>query len=161
MKTSLPARTALCVTALLALALPAPAEVGRLGLSLGALDGGGAEVYLRYQTAARLGPFHYAFGASLSDHREAWVGAGLLFEEPLGRSPFFVQVSVLPGFYDRGRGKNLGGHFQIRSGIDLGYQFAGGARLSVGLDHRSDAGTTDLNPGLNTVQVRYAVPLGR
>ena len=149
-----------------ALSLPllpvaAQAEDAHLGISLGSLDRGHKEIYLRYQSGSRLGPFHYAVGGSISDKREAWVGVGLLYEQSIGQGPFFVQASVLPGFYNAGFGKDLGGYFEIRSGIDVGIGFAGGSRLSLGIDHRSNASTNRKNPGLNAVQVRYSIPIRR
>ena len=70
---------------------------------------------------------------------------------------WFAEGSVMPGFYDAGDGPDLGSNLQFRSALGLGYEFAGGSTLSVHYDHRSNADIESLNPGLETIAIRYAV----
>lgn len=67
----------------------------------------------------------------------------------------YRQIVVSPAFsaggYDKGRGKDLGGHFQFRSGLDLGYRFANDIRVMAGFHHLSNAGLNRRNPGANSV----------
>jgi lipid A 3-O-deacylase len=74
----------------------------------------------------------------------------------------FVLTPVLAlGGYHRGDSKDLGGVFQFRVGLGLSYQFEGGSRLGVRVDHISNAHIHDENPGEEEFLFTYAVPLGR
>jgi len=54
-------------------------------------------------------------------------------------------------------GPDLGGHLQFRSAFGVGYEFDNGSTLTVSYDHRSNADTQPINPGLETLSIRYAV----
>lgn len=73
--------------------------------------------------------------------REFWVGRGRLLLAPYTGA----------GYYDREEGPNLGGSFQFRSGLEVGFRFAAGWRLGASLYHLSNAGTEDPNPGTEAV----------
>jgi hypothetical protein len=62
----------------------------------------------------------------------------------------------MPGVYIQGDGNDLGGWFEFRSGIEIGYEAQSGVRYGLSLDHRSNAGIYDENPGLETLQFRVS-----
>jgi len=130
-----------------------------LSLSLGTNHQARVEVYLRHEGPSALGPLRPLVGASVSTASEAWAGVGLMLTWKSPASPFFVQGSVMPGVYSRGRGVDLGGNFQIRSSLELGYELPSAVRLSVGFDHRSNADTNAFNPGMDGVHLRVTMPL--
>lgn len=119
----------------------------------------GTEVFLGYDFGVSYGPFQPTLGVSVSDHGGNWVGAGVKWTtQGLIDSPFFVEASLLPGVYSKGNGPDLGGAIHFRSALGAGYTFDSGATLTVFYDHRSNADTQILNPGLETIAVRYAFP---
>ena len=62
----------------------------------------------------------------------------------------------MPGYYNASNDLNdLGGDFQIRSLLGLGYNLNNGNSVSVALTHKSNASTNDENPGVNALLVRY------
>jgi Lipid A 3-O-deacylase (PagL) len=85
--------------------------------------------------------------------------AGLSLDIPIGGRGFILRASVAPGAYARGDGKDLHSVFQVRSGLETGWRFRGGARLGLELEHISNASTTDYNPGETSVLVLVTVPL--
>ena len=108
-------------------------------------------------------PFHEAtrfsatWGAAVSvdEDGDTHIGAGLVGIYALN-DRWFVEGSVMPGYYDESNALNdLGGSFQIRSLIGLGYTLNSGDKISVALTHKSNASTQEENPGVNTVLLRY------
>ncbi|MES0864029.1 acyloxyacyl hydrolase [Ruegeria sp. SCPT10] len=108
-------------------------------------------------------PFHQAtrfsatWGAALSvdEDGDTHIGAGLVGIYNLN-DRWFLEGSVMPGYYNEGNDLNdLGGNFQIRSLLGLGYTLNGGNKVSVAITHKSNASTEEFNPGVNAVLVRY------
>ncbi|MDO6591593.1 acyloxyacyl hydrolase [Loktanella sp. D2R18] len=119
------------------------------------------EVYVGYDMDRRYGPFQPTFGASIASNGATWVGAGFKWTSADAiDSPFFIETSLMPGYYTHGDdGPNLGGNLHFRSAFGAGYEFNNGATLTVLYDHRSNGDTHKLNPGLETIAVRYAIAL--
>lgn len=106
-----------------------------------------------YQT----GRFELGLAAALTVHTSGDLHAGLGVSGIYGLGErWFLEGSVLPGVYFENEDSNwIGGRFQIRSLLGVGYILGSGDRLSVGISHISNASTTDFNPGVNTVQLRW------
>ena len=99
-----------------------------------------------------------AVAASFHASRDIWAGFGLAAFYPL-QNKWFVEGSVMPGFYFHEDPSNdLGSRFEIRSLIGIGRQISDSTALSVAITHKSNAGTSDVNPGVNAllVRLRYA-----
>lgn len=119
----------------------------------------GSEVLIGFDFGVAYGPFQPTVGASLSDDGDYWIGAGSKWTtNDLVEGPFFAEASLLAGIQHRGDGPDLGGALHFRSSLGAGYTFKSGATVSVLYDHRSNADTQVLNPGLETIAVRYAFP---
>lgn len=132
----------------------------RLSVALGTLSrGGGTEAYLRYESDRKIGPFDFAAGMSISEHGALWIGAGLMWTRFFPGSRVYVQANAMPGLYHRGNGPDLGHPLEFRTGLELGYAFDRGARISLGLDHRSNAHIGRWNPGINGLFLRVSMPL--
>jgi opacity protein-like surface antigen len=108
-------------------------------------------------------PFHQAtrfsasWGAALSVHNSGdfHIGLGLVGLYSLNER-WFVEGSVMPGYFNTSIDLNdLGGDFQIRSLLGLGYTMDNGNSVSVAITHKSNASTNDENPGVNAVLLRY------
>jgi hypothetical protein len=96
-------------------------------------------------------------GGLMVDHLgNLWAGIGVSAVTPFGRR-WFVETSLMPGFYDEGfRDNDLGHAFEIRSVIGLGYPLNPDFRISIAADHRSNAGVGDRNPGVNSFRLRLS-----
>lgn len=103
---------------------------------------------------------HAGFAGALSAHTNGDVHLGIGLAATYWLAPrWFVEASVMPGAYFESEPANtLGSRFQIRSLLGLGYGFENGNRLSLAITHKSNASTTDFNPGLNTALIRFHRP---
>lgn len=119
------------------------------------------ELYFRRDTSLGYGPFQVLYGASLTTDGDFWagIGAGHRMEWDMGRSDAFVQFSFMPGVYLQGGGPDLGGEVSFRSAVELGIEDRNGIRYAFSVDHRSNGGLHEGNPGIETVQFRVSIPL--
>ena len=116
------------------------------------------EFYLGYDSHRSKGPFRPTYGLSLTTDGSAWFGIGWKWtSQNIIDSPFFVETSMMPGFYAGRDGPDLGGTLQFRSALGVGYEFDNGSTIAISYDHRSNADTQALNPGLETLSIRYAL----
>lgn len=142
--------------------LAANATDPRLALSYGRTlfrtDDIGSEFYVRYDFGTRFGPFQPVAGLSISDQNAVWLGAGAAWTKNWD-SGIYAQLHLMGGVYQEGDGPDIGHPIEFRSGAEFGYEFDNGWRLGASVDHRSNAGIGDTNPGLETIQIRMSVPL--
>ncbi|WP_204112473.1 acyloxyacyl hydrolase [Shimia biformata] len=117
------------------------------------------EAYLRYELGQMRGPFQPYLGLSATMDGAVWAGVGSTWTHQFDR--VYVQLALGAGLYVPNGGVDLGHTVEFRSEAEIGYQFDNGVRMGLMVDHRSNAGLGDINPGLETVQVRVTVPLGR
>ena len=112
-------------------------------------------------------PFYQGrfFSASLAGALEvvetgdAFVGGGVSGTWDLEHD-WFIEASVLPGAYVEGTSLNdLGSTFEIRSQLAIGKRFKSGKAMSLALSHKSNASTADINPGVNTLSLRWHIPM--
>jgi hypothetical protein len=100
------------------------------------------------------------WGAALTAHRtgDLFFGVGLVATYAID-SRWFVEGSVMPGAFDEDLQFNdLGSTFEIRSLLGLGYRFEGGSKLSLAITHKSNASTAAVNPGVNSILLRWHLP---
>ena len=99
---------------------------------------------------------HPVIDASVTDQGGIWLGAGIYLENEwdMQTHKMFVGASFEPGAYFKGSEYDLGYPLEFRSGIEAGFKTPNGYRISVIYDHRSNAGISNLNPGVETLQLR-------
>lgn len=148
-----------CPTGCLAPSETAPRTEFAFGATVFREETDGAEAYFRYDSGRRRGPFGLAYGVSVTDTGDVWAGIGASYLTALPLDGAFLQFHVMPGVHLQGVGPDLGGPFETRSGFEIGYEARSGVRYSLSVDHRSNAGVYDVNPGLETVMFRVSVPL--
>lgn len=114
---------------------------------------------LEYQFAPfkSIGNWEFGAGGTLSadTNGDTHIGIGLLTRYDL-QNQWFIEASVMPGAYFNDlQGNWLGGRFQIRSLVALGYELDDRNGLSFAFMHLSNAGTTEFNPGMNSLLLRW------
>ena len=120
----------------------------------------GQELYVSYDLPRYIGAVQPTAGASLTDTSDLWIGAGAKWStERITDWPVFIELSLMPGVYVQGDGEYLGFPLQFRGSLGAGYRLGNGASLSVVFDHRSNANTSEYNPGLETLGLRFSYPL--
>ncbi|SEM42126.1 Lipid A 3-O-deacylase (PagL) [Loktanella fryxellensis] len=119
----------------------------------------GQELYLGVDSARRLGPVQPTYALSITTDGDVWVGAGAKWtSSAVLPGPLFFETSLMPGLYARGGGPDLGSVLEFRSAIGVGYTFDTDATLTVSYDHRSNGDIAHINPGLEVLSLRVAVP---
>ncbi|MFW8594294.1 acyloxyacyl hydrolase [Cribrihabitans neustonicus] len=161
-------RTAVAAAVLTAaFAAPAAAQEVILGLGYsdfsraGAEDGALASVEYMHRPFYEGRVLSARVGAAfdVQDSGDVFFGAGVSGVWDLRRD-WFVEASVMPGVYSESVDLNdLGSTFEIRSQLAVGKRFLNGRALSLALSHKSNASTANDNPGVDTVTLRYHIPL--
>ena len=135
----------------------------RIALSAGEVEFQGSrianEMYVRYDLPKQYGPFQPAMGISVTDDGSVWFGAGSSWTYSFMQDRAYVQLHLMPGIYGKGRGPDLGSVVEFRSGAEIGFETTKGVRIGLSYDHRSNADTGSINPGLETIQLRASFPL--
>lgn len=124
--------------------------------------GTGAEARLSWYPGQSYGPVRPVVDLSVTEQGGTFAGVGLAWRRDidLGSLPLFVGVEFIPGLWASGNGPDLGGAFQVRSGLEIGVRVEAwnDARVSVMIDHRSNGDLNDFNPGLESVALRLHMP---
>ncbi len=118
-----------------------------------------AKVSLEYRHSPfyRRGRIDLALAAAAVAHTSGdfFLGGGLSARYAF-HPKWFVEASVMPGAYwENEQTNDLGSTFEIRSQLALGYTLNSGNRISVGISHKSNASTSESNPGVNSLSARW------
>ena len=159
---------ALLLTILLPIAMPARAADADNNVSLLAFSAGmydvleqkdeAAEARIEYRAAQKFWLFKPFGGLMATSDGSAHAFAGLLVDIDLP-SNFVLTPSFAPGLYHEGGGKDLGHVIEFRSQIELSYRFQNRSRLGLSINHLSNMGLSDANPGVESIAVTYALPI--
>ena len=101
--------------------------------------------------------FRPRVAVSESVHGDFWVGAGVDYEKywAVNKSQaIFVGMSFLPGYYKPGR-LQLGSAVEFRTQIEVGLVQINTWRVSVFVEHRSNAGLGRSNLGIEAVGANF------
>lgn len=147
-----------------AAAAVAPAEPTAVAFSVGTFGTGGdgaTEVGVELRWANRL-PWGLgaAVGVSANEDEAFWGYLGL-------RRPFALggtRWRLLPHFavvaYEKGDSRDLGQTLEFRSGLELHYAFRNRNSLGLSFYHMSNASLSEVNPGVNSLLLVWALPIG-
>lgn len=78
----------------------------------------------------------------------------------LAQGRWIVEPSFAIGLYERGDGKELGGAIEFRSGIDVLLRGDRTGWIGLGFYHLSNSSIYHLNPGTNSLLLRWLLPGG-
>lgn len=134
-----------------------------VGISLGAFDpiqneDLTAEARVEYRHDEGLWKFKPFGGFMVNADRAAHVFAGVYLDIFLS-DHFVITPSFAPGIYMQGDSKDLGHLVEFRSQFEMGYRADSGYRVTVSLNHISNAGLGDSNPGVESIVVSAIIPL--
>lgn len=155
--------------ALLAAALAAPgARAANVSFGLGYDDvfgnGDGAAslgVQLLSDPGWNLGPVGFGLGAALEGDTEGdvWAGGGPTVVWPFA-DHWAATGSLMAGFYAAGDGgDDLGSDVEFRTRIGVSRSIAFPWRLGLAIEHKSNGGIGDINPGVETVFLTLSRPI--
>lgn len=104
----------------------------------------------------RIGSVDMSLAAAVVAHGNGdfWVGAGLGLMAPL-ENRWFIEASFMPGFFNAASlSTDIGSDFEFRSMLGVGRWISSDVSVSLALSHKSNAGISDVNPGVNAVLLR-------
>ena len=145
------------------LSLPASAQEWILGAGYSQYSRPGSEdsaqISIEYHAAPffESGRISSGLAAVLSAQAtgDTFVGVGLVARLDFDNQ-WFLETSVIPGaYFESSIGNDLGSTFEIRSLIGVGYQLDPTNSVSLALAHKSNASTAAVNPGVNTLLLRW------
>jgi hypothetical protein len=150
---------ALCTALTLPVAAPAAAQtlVFEGFQTVNRFDVTGAAVEYRFS------PFREKNGTAYSvvlrgmydEGDNGWLGAGLHIRHDYANG-WFVEGATMPGYYDHsGPTYYLGSELEFFSYVGVGRRVGDANFVSVMFGHLSNANTGDINPGRNSVSVRF------
>ena len=86
------------------------------------------------------------------------VYGGILLDVFFGRRVVFT-LGFAPGLYHDSTGKDLGSAIEFRSSGEIAYRLDNRSRIGVMVNHVSNAGIDDRNPGTEILMLTYAIAL--
>lgn len=116
-------------------------------------DGFGAALTVTSAPLARLGPVDIQVGGAveMDDRADVWVGLGPAFAwsfTPRWR----LMASLMAGGYAYGDGHDLGSELQFKTALGASRSLGDGPwRAGVSVEHKSNAGLADRNPGVESI----------
>jgi lipid A 3-O-deacylase PagL len=96
-----------------------------------------------------------------SAHGDFWTGAGVDYEKYWSINKdqaVFVGMSFLPGYY-KAATIQLGSEIEFRTQIEVGLVQKNNWRVSVYIEHRSNASIGRINPGVEAVGANFGLAL--
>lgn len=155
--------------AALAVSLAAPAaEAANVAFSLGYDDllGGGEGaatfgVQLESAPGWNLGPVGFGLGAAVDGDTDGdiWAGGGVTAVWPFA-DHWAAHASVMAGVYAAGdNGDDLGSDLEFRTRLGVSRGIAFPWRLGVAVEHKSNGGIGDINPGEETIMLVLSRPI--
>jgi hypothetical protein len=105
--------------------------------------------------------FRPRVAVSDSEHGDFWAGAGVDYEKYWAinkNQAVFIGMSFLPGYYKPGR-LQLGSAVEFRTQIEVGLVQIDKWRISVFVEHRSNASLGRTDPGIQAVGANFGLSL--
>lgn len=101
------------------------------------------------------------FGGMMGTSDGAFHGyGGVLTDIYFGRR-IVLTFGFAPGVYADGNGKALGYWLEFRSSGELAYRFDDRSRIGLMVNHISNAGLGDRNPGTEILMLSYSTPISK
>jgi lipid A 3-O-deacylase len=119
-----------------------------------------AELGLQGRGGGRVWVLHPMAGGMVTHKGSFDLYAGFSFDLFLGKR-LVLRPSFAPGYFNKGSGKDLGYPLEFRSGLEVGWRFSNGTRLGVELNHISNGGLADRNPGANSLMLMVTIPTAK
>ena len=99
------------------------------------------------------GKFTPIAGAMITQENAVMVYSG--FEGNFLIGNFFINPSFSPGYYESGKGKDLGSYLEFKSQINFGWKFGNTSNAGISYSHISNGDFGKRNPGANNIAFTF------
>ncbi len=99
------------------------------------------------------GRFTPIFGAMITQENATMLYSGIKGNISLGN--FVISPSFSPGYYESGKGKDLGSYLEFKSQINLGWNFGDTTNAGISYSHISNGDFGKRNPGANNIAFTF------
>jgi len=99
------------------------------------------------------GRFTPIFGAMITQENATMVYSGIKGNISVGN--FVISPSFSPGYYESGKGKDLGSYLEFKSQINLGWNFGDTSNAGISYSHISNGDFGKRNPGANNIAFTF------
>jgi hypothetical protein len=92
------------------------------------------------------------------ENTRPFLSLGPVWHRPLGSSPYFAELSVSPTLIGGStfQDEELGGNFHFTSAVVLGARFSDHGFVALRLQHTSNGGLRETNPGMDMLGISFA-----
>ena len=111
----------------------------------------------QFRPFAEVGKWSIAPGVGLriTSDTGSWVGGGIIAYRTYGQN-WRMDAGIMPGYYtDGSNGTVLGSDLEFRSYVSLGRQMTDSLYVGLGIEHMSNGGLGNINPGDNRLLLRF------
>ena len=95
------------------------------------------------------GRFTPIAGAMITQENAVMVFSGIKGNFSIGN--FIISPSFSPGYYESGKGKDLGSYLEFKSQINFGWNFGDSSNAGLSYSHISNGDFGKRNPGANNI----------
>ena len=92
-------------------------------------------------------------GAMITQENATMLYSGIKGNFSIGN--FVISPSFAPGYYESGKGKDLGSYLEFKSQINFGFNFGGTSKAGLSYSHISNADFGKRNPGANNLAFTF------
>ena len=101
-----------------------------------------------------LGRFSPITGGFVSAKDSVYLYTGI--EAQYGIGPLKIKPSFSPGYYESGKGKNLGSALEFKSEIKFNIEIFDNTKIGYSYNHISNNDWGDINPGINNKHFSFS-----
>lgn len=101
-----------------------------------------------------LGKFSPISGGFLTKKDSFYLYTGVQVEYQIG--PLKITPSFAPGYYNKGKGKDLGSALEFKSEIKLGFDILKNLQVDYSYSHISNNDWGRINPGVNNETISFS-----
>jgi len=116
------------------------------------------EFFLEYKPEISFWKIYPIFGVMATLKKASYIYSGFSIDFRL-KGRFFFYPSLAAGYYNQGKGKDLGFPLEFRSGVSLGFGFCALFHVGVSFYHISNASLGKKNPGEESLVGFISFPL--
>jgi len=100
-----------------------------------------------------MGKFSPVTGGFISGNNSVYLYTGVQAQYELGLLK--IIPSFAPGYYEAGKGKDLGSALEFKSEVKFDFDFFKNSRIGYSYSHISNNDWGDINPGIDNQQISF------